>query len=151
MREKSSPSSPLNLRASVISSSGYAFSAITSILDLHLRATDYNTMAEEEPVLPAGLPNLLPGFPADLPTIALPRISLDKLLNDDAEEAKRLVDICTRTGFFYLNLLDHPKGRELWKNACIAHDVGKNVMSTLSMKEKDTFLKRPEIGILDRG
>lgn len=92
-----------------------------------------------------------PPFPKGLPTIALPKISLEKLLNNDEDEARILFDICTRTGFFYLDLTDHPKGRKLWESACLAAQVGQNVMSNLSMEEKDAFKKRPEIGILDRG
>ena len=93
----------------------------------------------------------IPPFPKGLPTIDLPKISLSKLLNDDEAEAQKLFDICTRTGFFYLNLMDHSKGRKLWEAACVAYDVGKKAMATFSMEEKDTFKKRPEIGILDRG
>ena len=90
-------------------------------------------------------------LPKGLPTIELPKISLTKLLNNDETEAQTLFDICTRTGFFYLDLMDHPKGRRFWEGAVRARSIGQHVMSTLSMEEKDTFLKRPEVGILDRG
>jgi hypothetical protein len=90
-------------------------------------------------------------LPQGLPTIDLPKISIAKLLDGDAEEAKRVYDISTRTGFFYLNLMDHPTGRKLWENACIARNIGQKLMSTLTMEEKDSFLRRPEVGILDRG
>jgi hypothetical protein len=90
-------------------------------------------------------------LPKGLPVIELPKISLAKLLNDDEVEAQTLFDICTRTGFFYLDLMDHPKGRKLWESSCLAKNIGQGVMSSLSMEEKDAFLKRPEVGILDRG
>ena len=90
-------------------------------------------------------------LPESVPTIELPKISLAKLLNGDEEEARTVFNICTRTGFFYLNLMDHPKGHKLWESACAARQIGQDVMSTLSMEEKDTFLRRPEVGILDRG
>lgn len=90
-------------------------------------------------------------LPAGLPTIELPKISLAKLLNDDEEEAKILFDICVSSGFFYLDLMDHPKGRKLWESACLARSAGQKFMSTLSMEQKDAFLKRSEVGILDRG
>lgn len=90
-------------------------------------------------------------LPKGLPTIELPKISLNKLLNDDEAEAQTVFDICTRTGFFYLDLMDHPKGRKLWESACLVRQIGQDVMSNLSMEEKDSFKKRPEVGILDRG
>lgn len=90
-------------------------------------------------------------LPQELPSIDLPKVSIAKLLARDPEEARVVFDICTRTGFFYLNLMDHPLGRKLWENACIARNIGQEVMSRLSMEEKDKFLKRPVVGILDRG
>ena len=49
--------------------------------------------------------------PEDAPTIELQKISLGKLLNGDEAEAKHVVEICTSTGFFYLDMLDHATGR----------------------------------------
>ena len=92
----------------------------------------------------------LPPFPKGLPTIELPKISLRRLLMNDDAEAQKMFDICTRTGFFYLDLMDNPVGQALWKSALLAREAGK-VMAELSMEEKDKFLKRPEVGILDRG
>ena len=90
-------------------------------------------------------------LPEGLPTIDIPKISLSKLLNGDEAEGQVLFDICTRTGFFYLDLMDHPLGQKLWESACLARQAGQEVMSSLSMEEKDAFKKRPEIGLLDRG
>ncbi|KAI9682786.1 MAG: hypothetical protein M1822_006276 [Bathelium mastoideum] len=84
-----------------------------------------------------------------LPTIELPKVSLAKLLNDDELEAQTVFDICCRTGFFYLNLMDHAKGEQLWESACLARQIGQNVMSNLSTEEKNKFVKRS--GTLDRG
>lgn len=92
----------------------------------------------------------LPPFPKELATIELPRISLSKLRNNVEAESKMLFDICGRTGFFYLNLMDDSIGKEYWEDAIKTREVGK-VMSTLSMEDKDKFKKRPEVGILDRG
>ena len=50
-------------------------------------------------------------FPENVPTVELEKVSLSKLLNGDKSEAKRVFDICTTTGFFYLDVLDHPVGR----------------------------------------
>ena len=84
-----------------------------------------------------------------LPTIELPKISLAKLLNNDEIEAQTVFDICCRRGFFYLNLMDHPKGKKLWESACVAREIGHNVMSSLPAEDKRKFVKRP--GTLDRG
>ncbi|KAL9072455.1 MAG: hypothetical protein Q9157_005101 [Trypethelium eluteriae] len=92
--------------------------------------------------------NLL--YPSEgLSTIELPKISLAKLLKNDETEAQAVFDICCRTGFFYLDLMDHAKGEKLWESACLAREIGQNVMSTVPLEEKNKFLKRP--GTLDRG
>lgn len=46
----------------------------------------------------------IPPFPSDVPTVPLLRISLDKLVNHDAEEIERLWKACCEIGFFYLDL-----------------------------------------------
>lgn len=48
----------------------------------------------------------LPPFPRDVPTALLVRLSLQKLLNNDVQEIKRLYDTCCDVGFFYLDLRD---------------------------------------------
>lgn len=90
-------------------------------------------------------------LPEGLPTYELPKISIAKLIEGDKDEARAVFDICTRAGFFYLNLMDHPLGRKLWENACKARNVGQQVMSTVPVEEKKAFLMRPERGVLDRG
>ena len=92
-----------------------------------------------------------PPFPEELPTIDLPRISLKKLLDDDEAEAQRVFDICTRTGFFYLDMLDHPKGLKLYESACRALDVRREIMPKMTVDEKRTYKKRPRVGVLDMG
>ena len=87
--------------------------------------------------------------PEELSTIELPIISLAKLLKADETEARIVSDICCRTGFFYLDLMDHIKGERLWESACFAREIGQKVMTSLSVEEKSKFLKRP--GVLDRG
>jgi hypothetical protein len=90
-------------------------------------------------------------FPKELPTYELPRISLAKLIEGDEKEAKAVFDICARSSFFNLNLMDHPLGRRLWENGCKARNIGQQTMSTVSMEEKNAFLKREGVVILDRG
>lgn len=92
-------------------------------------------------------------FPEGLPEIKLQQISLAKLLSDDAEEANRVFDICTKEGFFYLDLQDHPKGLRFLNGAHLVHDIGKNVFNNVSMEEKYKFEPRAsyETGLLDTG
>jgi isopenicillin N synthase-like dioxygenase len=46
----------------------------------------------------------LPSFPNNVPTAPLLRVSLEKLLNHDAEEEERCWKACCDLGFFYLDL-----------------------------------------------
>ena len=46
----------------------------------------------------------IPSFPDDVPTAPLLRISLQKLLDSNSEELRRLWSACTELGFFYLDL-----------------------------------------------
>jgi isopenicillin N synthase-like dioxygenase len=91
-------------------------------------------------------------FPKGLPTIKLQRLSLAKLLNDDKDQSHRLFDICTKEGFFYLDLTDHPKGLKLLDDAHQVHRVGKSIFA-VPMAEKYKFKPRGsyESGLLDTG
>ena len=90
-------------------------------------------------------------FPEGLPTIKLEKISLNKLLNGDDAEACKLFETCTRTGFFYLNMMDHPTGKKMLEDACVVCRAGKDVFTNLSMDEKRTFKTRTCVGVFDRG
>lgn len=90
-------------------------------------------------------------FPTDVPTIELEKISLNKLLNDDEVESRKMFEICASTGFFYLDMMDHPKGRQLWADACHACRVGKEELPTHSIEEKKSYKPRDRTGIFDRG
>lgn len=90
-------------------------------------------------------------FPEGFQCIDLPRISLDKLLNDDDEEAQKIFDICTTTGFFYLDLNDHPKGEKLWNDGCEACRIGLKALPVMSMEEKLSYRAREKIGVFDMG
>jgi hypothetical protein len=90
-------------------------------------------------------------FPEGLPTIQLERISLANLLDDDELEASKMFDVCTREGFFYLNLMDHPKGLRMLEAANVACRTGKESLGTISMAEKQQYKGREHIGIFDTG
>jgi len=90
-------------------------------------------------------------FPEGFQYIDLPHISLDKLLNDDDEEEQKIFEICTTTGFFYLDLNDHPKGEELWNNGCEACRIGQQTLPAMPMEEKLSYKAREKIGVFDMG
>jgi len=90
-------------------------------------------------------------FPDGLPCIELPRISLAKLLEGDEAEARQIFDICVSTGFFYLDLTDHPRGQALWKEGCEACRVGMKVLPSLSVEEKVKYKARDRPGVFDTG
>jgi hypothetical protein len=90
-------------------------------------------------------------WPEDARTIELEKISMAKPLALDEEECARVFPICTQEGFFYLDMLDHPKGRQMYEDACLAAHVGREVFTTKTVGEKRTYLKRPELGVFDRG
>ena len=90
-------------------------------------------------------------WPEGVKTIHLETISLSKLLDGDATECKRVFEICTREGFFYLNMDDHPKGKKMWEDACGACAASQEFFPNLSMEEKQRFKLRDRIGVYDTG
>ena len=90
-------------------------------------------------------------FPEDVPVIELEKISLCKLLNGDEAEAERVFNICTTTGFFYLDLLDHATGRQIWRNACNICQFSHDRFSTTPMEEKLKYKPLGGVRVFDRG
>lgn len=90
-------------------------------------------------------------FPEDVSTIQLEKISLNKLLTRDQTECHKIFEICTSTGVFYLDMMDHPKGKKLWEDACLACRVGKDVLPSHSIEEKKSYKPRDRVGIFDKG
>jgi hypothetical protein len=90
-------------------------------------------------------------FPENLPVIELEKISFAKLLNNDEAEAHRVFEICTREGFFYLDLMDHPKGIKLMEAASLACRTGKESLGSISMEEKRKYKALAHVGIIDAG
>ena len=90
-------------------------------------------------------------FPEDVESITLERISLGKLLNGDEIEAARVFSICTTVGFFYLDLLDHVVGRQIWRSACKIRQLGQERLSNTSMEEKLQYKPLDGVRVFDRG
>ncbi|KAM3505598.1 hypothetical protein MY10362_002868 [Beauveria mimosiformis] len=90
-------------------------------------------------------------LPDHLPTYKLPRVSISKLINSDHVHTKTVFDICSQTGFFYLDLMDLPLGRRLWENACKVRNIVQHLLATLPEEVKRGYRTRVETGVLDRG
>ena len=90
-------------------------------------------------------------FPDDVPIADLEKISLRKLLENDEAEAQRMFEVCTGSGFFYLDMMDHPMGKKMWEDACVACRSGMDVLPTVPMEEKKAYRARAGIKVLDRG
>ncbi|KAI9699568.1 MAG: hypothetical protein M1820_007066 [Bogoriella megaspora] len=90
-------------------------------------------------------------FPEEVATVELEKISLCRLLNGDDIEAERVFDICTTTGFFYLDMLDHAAGRRIWKSACDICQLGHDLLAETPMEEKVKFKPLGGIRVFDRG
>lgn len=90
-------------------------------------------------------------FPDDAPIAKLEKISLYKLLNDDEIEGQRLFQVCKETGFFYLDMMDHPKGKQMWEDACTACRAGQDVLPRVPMQEKKLYKAPAGVRVLDQG
>ncbi|KAI1413511.1 Clavaminate synthase-like protein [Hypoxylon sp. FL1857] len=101
----------------------------------------------------------LPPFPKDVPTHPLLQISLKKLLDNNAEEEKRVIDACEDNGFFYLDV------RDAGSYSSILSDIDKLLMIgeeffSLNLEEKMKYnlssttpyfgYKRPGSSVIDR-
>ena len=96
------------------------------------------------------VPETVP-FPEGFPVIELPRISLRKILENDEVEVERIWSICKETGFFYLNLVDHPQGLKLWNDGVDVCKIGQAILPSLSMEEKLSYKARDRPGVFDMG
>lgn len=90
-------------------------------------------------------------FPDDVPIIKLEKVSLSKLVNGNSAEARRVFDIYTTTGFFYLDMLDHPTGRQLWRTICRVCCRSHERFINTPMEEKLKYKPLDGVRVFDRG
>jgi len=90
-------------------------------------------------------------FPEDVQIAEIEKISLNKLLNSDHVELQRVFDICTGVGFFYLDMMDHPKGKQMWEDACYACRSGQEILPYVPLATKRAYKAPAGVGVLDRG
>ncbi|KAL7916746.1 hypothetical protein GGI35DRAFT_485884 [Trichoderma velutinum] len=100
----------------------------------------------------AAMEDLYPApFPDNVAIADIKKISLGKLLSNDAEEAQKMFEVCKDVGFFYLDMMDHDMGRRLWEDACVAARSGMEVFPNTPLAEKKLFKAPAGIKVLDRG
>src|SRR5580700_9980038 len=81
-------------------------------------------------------------FPDNVPIAKLETISLNKLLHSDEVEAQKLFNVCTGSGFFYLDMQDHPMGIKMWEDACYACRSGQAILPGTPMAIKKAYKAR---------
>ncbi|KAH0548670.1 hypothetical protein GP486_007786 [Trichoglossum hirsutum] len=90
-------------------------------------------------------------FPASLPTISLKKISLSKLLNDDEAESRRMFDVCTNEGFFYLDLTGEPKGQKFLRELHDVRQEAEGIFTGTTMEVWNTWEARKGEGHVSSG
>lgn len=82
----------------------------------------------------------LPAFPADIPVADIPRLSLAKLLADDARESDALFNASKEHGFFLLDLSDAPEGQKVLADVDNAFSIGRVYFNRpFEEKQKDSM------------
>lgn len=84
------------------------------------------------------VPEDYPPFPADLKTIDLQTISLQKIQNADSAEQDRMFAACKNWGFFYLDLAQSDQGELISQGAAQVARVAEGVMA-LPLQEKEQY------------
>ena len=88
----------------------------------------------------------VPAFPADIPTLQIPKLSSLKLLQHDVNESRALYAAAKEHGFFLLDLQDSEQGRALLDAVLGAFQASKTFFS-LDVEEKTQYeLSKGNIG-----
>ncbi|KAF1955016.1 Clavaminate synthase-like protein [Byssothecium circinans] len=88
-----------------------------------------------------------PPFPEDVPTAALPKISLAKLLANQVDESKALFESCCSIGFFLLDLSGHEIGEALVQDVDSLLELAKQTMA-LPEDEKMKYHAKPPVRLV---
>ena len=90
-------------------------------------------------------------FPDSLPVADLKTLSFRKLWERDPEQSRQIFEIAKAEGFFYVDLLDHPEGVQIYADACDAARVAQQTFPRFTIQEKETFKPKDRVGVYDRG
>ncbi|KAJ5631796.1 oxidoreductase 2OG-Fe(II) oxygenase family [Penicillium longicatenatum] len=86
--------------------------------------------------------NRCPPFPSEVPTVPLPKVSLEELQNGSEKEGQLLFQACQEWGFFLLNLERTSEGSELLENAEKMFDLT-NETYNLDQSVLDSYAYKP--------
>ncbi|KAI1615736.1 hypothetical protein EDD36DRAFT_380933 [Exophiala viscosa] len=95
-------------------------------------------MATETTTVTTRLYGSLPPFPDDLVHAPIAEISSRKLLEKDPDATAAVLQACQTYGFFYLDVADSDRGRQLLEEADQLYDLSKETLS-LPFEEKDQY------------
>lgn len=87
--------------------------------------------------------NQHPPFPEDVVSADLPRLSLTKLLQNDALESEQLFRACRETGFFLLDLTGSGAGENMLDDAEKVFDLSRTIFG-LESEELEKFPFKPK-------
>jgi isopenicillin N synthase-like dioxygenase len=87
----------------------------------------------------------VPPFPEDVPVYELPRLSLAKLISNDAAQSKELFETFRIHGFALLDMNTCPEGEALLKEAEDMFDVTRQVTIGLPVEEKMKYVPTPPV------
>ena len=87
--------------------------------------------------------NQHPAFPEDVALADLPRLSLTKLLENDAFESNQLFRACKETGFFLLDLTGSGAGETMLDDAEKVFDLSRMIFG-LESEELERFPFKPK-------
>lgn len=80
-----------------------------------------------------------PPFPSDIPTYALPRLSLSALISNDEAQSREMFASFQNHGFALLDCNDCPEGQDLLDEAVKMFEVTEEVTKGLKEEEKMKF------------
>lgn len=88
---------------------------------------------------------LVPAFPKDVQVYELPRLSLAKLISNDAAQSKELFETFRTHGFALLDMNTCTEGKILLKEAENMFEVTRQVTIGLSVEEKMKYVPPPPV------
>ena len=92
----------------------------------------------------------VPAFPDNVPVYELPRLSLAKLISNDAAQSKELFETFRAHGFALLDMNTYPEGKTLLKEAEAMFEVTRQVTTNLPVEEKTKYVPTHPIRHLRR-
>jgi hypothetical protein len=87
----------------------------------------------------------VPPFPDDVPVYELPRLSLSKLISNEAEQSRALFDTFRTHGFALLDMQGCAQGEALLEEAEKMFEITREVTIDLDLEEKMKYVPTPPV------